>query len=237
MGLGYTPGRMTQRRTWRQAAATAVGLAAYVAAGAGGLALPRVNNAVLTELSAQVVLVHDVPGIGVAVADRHGLHAFGVAGVRKSGAAARITTEDVFHVGSCGKVMTAVMLGRLVDRGVLRWEATLAELLPGVEVDRRFAEVTLEELLQHRSGLSAEVDRRQMPFLRVQALQPQAARAELARRVLADGASAGPHGRGTFEYSNTGYVIAGHIAEVATGRSFEELMRLEVFGPDRKSVV
>lgn len=196
-----------------------------------GLGLPPLNNAILTELSAQVVLLHDVPGIGIAVADRNGLHAFGVAGVRKSGAAARITTEDVFHIGSCGKVMTAVMLARLVDRGVLRWEATIPELLPGVKVDAAFEEVTLVDLLRHRSGLSAETDRNQLPFMRLKAARPQEARGDLAARVLGDSASLAPHGRGTFGYSNTGYALAGHIAEVATGKSFEELMRMEVFGP------
>ena len=38
-----------------------------------------------------------------------------------------------------------------------------------------------------------------------------------------------------FLYSNWGYVIAGHMAEKATGKSWETLMQTEVFGPLKMS--
>ncbi|MFN4243995.1 MAG: serine hydrolase domain-containing protein [Tepidisphaerales bacterium] len=205
-----------------------------VAAGqtpSASLPLPEVNNAVLTELAAQVVLVHDVPGLGIAVATRDGLHAFGVAGVRKAGSTDRLTPEDRFHIGSCGKVLTAMLLARLVDEGVLRWDSTVSDVLGGVTMAEGARGVTVAQLLRHRSGLPSSADAAQLPFLRVGERSPRQARAELAGRVLADASAFPPDGRGRFAYSNIGYVLAGHVAEVAAGEPFEVLMRQRVFQP------
>lgn len=195
------------------------------------LDLPTVNNAVLTELAAQVVLVHDVPGLGIAVATRDGLHAFGVAGVRKAGTTERLTPDDRFHIGSCGKLLTAILVARLVDRGRLTWDSTLDELLPGITLTPAAQRVTVAELLSHRSGLPSELDRSQLVFLRAGADRPADARRELARRLLGDAGSFLPDARGRFAYSNVGYAIAGHVAEAVTGVPFEQLMRVEVFEP------
>ena len=52
-------------------------------------------------------------------------------------------------------------------------------------------------------------------------------------RVVKEGLAKAPqHKPGTlYEYSNLGYVIAGAITEKVTGKSWEQAMRDEVFGP------
>lgn len=209
-------------------------LCTAVAAGptsTASLPLPEVNNAVLTELAAQVVLVHDVPGLGIAVATRDGLHAFGVAGVRKAGSTDRLTPEDRFHIGSCGKVLTAMLLATLVDGGQLSWATTLPEVLAEVPMAEPWRRVTVAELLRHRSGLPSSADMAQLPFLRAGERSPMQARAELARRVLGEAPAGATDAYGRFAYSNVGYVLAGHVAEVAAGEPFESLMRQRVFQP------
>ena len=49
--------------------------------------------------------------------------------------------------------MTATMIARLVDRGVLSWSAPLKTILPGVSMRPEYEGVTLADLLSHRAGL------------------------------------------------------------------------------------
>ncbi len=193
--------------------------------------LPVVNNAVLTELAAQVVLVHDTPGVGIAVVTKEGLHAFGVAGVRKSGAPDRLTTEDVFHLGSCGKMMTGVLLLRLEEQGRVDLSLPLGKVFPEWNVDGRFAGVTVGDLLRHRGGIAGSEEGEQLAFLRAGAGDPAGSRARLAERVLTGEAREDSGKEGGFAYSNVGYAIAGHVAERAAGMPFEALMQREVFAP------
>src|SRR6185369_13581125 len=67
-------------------------------------------------------------GMVAAVLRGERIIAQGVAGVRKRGAAERITLDDRFHLGSCGKAMTATLVAMLVEEGKLNWTTTLGEL-------------------------------------------------------------------------------------------------------------
>lgn len=213
--------------------AMALGQVAPPEAAAGDvprLPFPTINNGRLAELAAQLVIVHNVPGVAVAVVDKSGVRAIGSAGVRASGNAKRVEPEDPFHVGSCGKAFTSLLIARLAEQGRLSLTTPVSAYLKDTKIDPAFAEVTLLDLLRHRSGLDGRDDTEQLPFLRAGAADPTASRAALAARMLGVPPVEG-HRRGMFSYSNSGYAIAGHIAERVTGKSFEVLMREEVFAP------
>lgn len=155
-----------------------------------------------------------------------------VRGVRAAGRSDPATLTDAWHIGSDGKAMTATMIARLVERGTLSWTTPLKDLLPDIAMRKEFQDVTLLELLSHRAGLrdlddtvdakllaSAFTDTRPLPVQR----------AAFAKLVLNE-PPIGP-ARGESSYSNSGYVLAGAIAEHATGKPFETLMQQEVFGP------
>jgi CubicO group peptidase (beta-lactamase class C family) len=61
-------------------------------------------------------------------------------------------------LGSNGKAMTATMVARLVERGVLSWDAPLSQTLPELATDMQAAyrEVTLRDLLAHQSGMQPD---------------------------------------------------------------------------------
>src|SRR5262245_15002741 len=46
------------------------------------------------------------------------------------------TADSVFQIGSITKTWTATMVAQLVDEGRLSYDATVAELLPGVRLGR-----------------------------------------------------------------------------------------------------
>lgn len=153
-----------------------------------------------------------------------------VRGVRSNDRAKAATLDDAWLIGSTGKPMTAVLIARLVDRGVLSWNRTLASMLPDLAASMRpeYRSVTLVQLLSHRAGLPENLlDSKALDafFTDTRALPRQ--RIALVREALTEAPVAAPGKE--FGYSNTGFLIAAVIAERATGRRFEDLMREEVF--------
>ena len=98
---------------------------------------------------------HGTPGLNLAMGYRGELiweAGFGYADV----AAARpMTPETVYHSGSLGKTYTATAIMHLVDRGVIALDDPISDHLP-FEVHNPLGDrdVTVHDLLTHRSGLS-----------------------------------------------------------------------------------
>ena len=79
-------------------------------------------------------------------------------GVRKWGDPTPVTTNDVFHIGSCTKSMTATLTAILIEEGKLRWDTTIAEVFPELKgkMDKQYETVTVEQLLHHRGGVPGD---------------------------------------------------------------------------------
>ncbi|MHC4975418.1 MAG: serine hydrolase domain-containing protein [Planctomycetota bacterium] len=172
----------------------------------------------------------DVPALGAMRVDAGGELMVAVSGVRVVGTDEAVTADDLWHFGSITKSMTGTLVARLVERGVVGWDDTvgglLGELVPTMRDE--FRDVTFAHLLSHRSGMSANLPLERMNTYPLHAKDPIGERLEWAREALeADGA--GPMEE-TFVYSNNGYVVAGAMLEAATGQTWEDLMRAEVFG-------
>lgn len=139
---------------------------------------------------------------------------------------------DRWHLGSDGKAMTATLIARLVERGVLAWDRPLDQMLPSLAAQMRpdYRDVTLPDLMSHHSGLPENHD--DVPYFNTFYSDRATLTAQRLRYIttaLAD-APVGPK-RAKPSYSNTGLLIAAAAAEHATGRSFETLIASEVFHP------
>lgn len=172
------------------------------------------------------------PALGALVIRDGKVAEYAVHGVRRNGHAGKVARDDAWLIGSTAKPMTAALLARLVDKRVIAWDATLATLLPDMAAAMRpeHRTVTLEQLLSHRSGLTENLrDATALDgfFTDTRPLPEQ--RAALVRAALAEAPAAAPGSE--FVYSNTGFLVAALIAERATGKHFEDLMRDEVFQP------
>lgn len=183
-------------------------------------------NPELEDLLKPLLTKHSLPGLVAGIVRGEELAVAAAVGVRKSGAPDPMTVNDLLHLGSNTKAMTATRLAMLVDQGQLAWSTTLAETFADFRdsIHPDFRPVTIQQLLQHRAGLAANV--RYQDFQEGSVTRQRDA---LARHIL----SKPPvHPPGTkFEYSNLGYIIAGHMAEQVTGRSWEELMTRDLFEP------
>ncbi len=155
-----------------------------------------------------------------------------VLGLRRNDATEVVTLEDRWLIGSNAKPITTALIARLVDQGKLRWDQPLQELLPTLKASMNpaYRRVTLVELLSHRAGLPENfsdmkffntffTDKRDMPAQRL-------AYVSRALRERPVGAA-----RAKVSYSNTGFMLAGVIAERVTGRPFEQLLQEEVLSP------
>ncbi|WBU39128.1 serine hydrolase domain-containing protein [Homoserinibacter sp. YIM 151385] len=134
------------------------------------------------------------------------------------------------EVGSITKTLTAALLAEAVERGEARPETPVGELL---ELgDAPIAQVTLEELALHRSGLPStgggldSLGRGLWASVRAGDPYPQAPDA-----VLADARAASLDGRGEVAYSNMGMALLGQALAAAADAEWSELVEDRVLGP------
>jgi CubicO group peptidase (beta-lactamase class C family) len=176
----------------------------------------------LTETVAQA----KVPGMVAAITSSKGVLAIGSAGIRKIGAAEKLTEHDLIHLGSCTKSMTSVLLATLVTEGKLTWETSLIEVLPELKgsIHPDYHPITIWQLLTHRAGVAANAANWWVH-----------GKVELKKRrlmILKDNLKEAPTlEHGSYHYSNLGYLIASCMAEKVTGSTWEPLMQKRIFDP------
>ncbi len=185
----------------------------------------------LPDLLAAVRAETGVPALAAAYVRGGVIVASATVGVRSSESDVALDTSARFHLGSVTKSFTAVVVGKLVDDGILSWDTRVADVLEGVPMRPEYADVTLDQLLRHTGGLHAFTDGAPpgAPERRASDGTGPGARAAFLASALAV-APASPAGS-TPLYSNAGFVLAGHMAEVAAGTSWEQLVREIVFEP------
>ena len=184
----------------------------------------------LEAVAADAAAMGKVPGLAVLEVVSARVAGESVWGVRDAGTGHAVRPADVWHLGSNGKPITAALIARLVERGMLSWSDPLQDLLPNLRASMRaeFRHSTLHELVTHRSGLATNGELSIINgFYGDSRLLPEQ-RLDYLKHALGQ-APAGP--RGAYHYSNTAFIAAGAAAEQATGLAFEELIRKEIFEP------
>ena len=185
------------------------------------------NDPALAAALQPILEKHHLPALAGALVTGDGAVRIGVVGVRKAGTAIAATPDDLWHLGSNTKALTATVIARLVEQGQLTWETTLAEVFPDLaaDFDPAFRPVTIRQLLSHHAGLTGNLAWGR--FNRSRTIQEQ--RVEALRLGLAKSPTypigAAPH------YANLGYVIAGAIIERVTGQAWEDVIRARLFDP------
>jgi len=173
----------------------------------------------------------NVPAVGAVVLRDGAISAQAVLGVREAGGKAAVALDDVWLIGSTGKVMTVAMIARLVERGLLAWDAPLDAMLPDMAENMRpeYRKITLVELLSHRAGFPRDLrDEAAMVSFFRDGRPSTEQRLSYVATALKDEPEAKA---GTFSYSNAGFIVAAVIAERAAHASYEALMDAEVFKP------
>jgi len=208
-------------------------LALAVLATPAALAQPATNDARLAALAETAREASGSPAVAVMLW-QHGEARIGVAGVRAEGSDIAVTPDDLWHIGSDTKAMTATLAARLVERGVISWDDTIGERLGEVieEIHPAYRDLTFRHLFSHRAGVPANIGMVDMVRFQMEGAggrpMPEQ-RLDYATRMLRTAPAA--EAETEFLYSNAGYVIAGAMIEQATAESWEALMAREVFEP------
>src|SRR5439155_768520 len=148
-------------------------------------------------------------------------------GVRKAGEDEPVTVNDLVHIGSNTKAMTATVIALLVEKKKLRWDSTVGQVLPDLKgkIHDDYLGVTLAQLLAHEGGVVRGVNWRDAPADKT----TRAQRVALLPVILKDAPADKPGTK--FAYSNAGYVVAAAMAEAAADASWEDLMTETLFKP------
>jgi serine-type D-Ala-D-Ala carboxypeptidase len=128
----------------------------------------------------------------------------------------------LWPIASISKVYTATMIMQLVEHGAITLSTPVCEVLSNFRGGGREA-MRLRHLLTHTAGLIYESPQME-----------ERLKAQTPLSVLIEEACNTPllFPPGTaFKYADYNYLLAGHIAEVATGKSYSELVRSLVLQP------
>jgi CubicO group peptidase (beta-lactamase class C family) len=146
--------------------------------------------------------------------------------VRKAGTDIPVTVNDLWHLGSDTKAMTATLAGTFVAEKKFSWGDKVISFFPEIadKIPSAIKDITIAQVLSHQAGLSENLSLWNRYFL---AGSPSQQRLKAAELIL-ESPSYAP---GAFHYANNDYILIGAILEKISGQSWEDLMWKRVFAP------
>lgn len=216
-------------RTVRSRRFIAFGLIAGLLLAAPGIAeRPDRPRALSSEATGDLGLAAEARPLLEGSLDRVSIALVDGSGVTFAGFGADEHTE--FEVGSITKVFTGQMLADAIARGEVRAETRVGELLPLGTAPA--ADVRLDELATHRSGLSAQGMRLMDSIaFKWRFLRNRDPFTQDTEGVLGIARTASLTNRGEFLYSNLGTALLGHALAAAAGTDYSTLLETRVLQP------
>ena len=183
-------------------------------------------NVKLGDLLETIREKYKLPALAAAIFTKDGVWDIAATGVRKAGTLIPTTINDLWHLGSCTKAMTAALAGTFVMEGKLAWEDKVTSFFSDTAgtFPSQVREITVAQLLSHRAGMAENYPRDLAAELRGPTTEQ---RNVVARWMLETPA----YPSGYYHYSNGGYVVMGSILERLGGKIWEDLMRERIFRP------
>jgi len=191
----------------------------------------------LDELVPEILAASDTPGVSIAIGvDDEVVFAQGY-GYADLATGRPMAADTVGPIGSDSKTYTAAAVMQLVERGLIGLDDPVNDHLDGWRIDNPWGarEITLRDLLTHRSGLGITFG--------YSDLKPPRPLGEHLRRVFAEGRSDVYGGALTplwstpvgmqYQYTNTGLAIVGYLVELLNPDRvpFHEWVRRHIFTP------
>ncbi len=182
--------------------------------------MPSIDD-VVDSIFAEIV-GDDMPGAAVLVArDGETLFERGY-GLADVGNGVQVTPDTKFRIGSVSKQFTAAAILKLQEQGKLSVTDTLATFIPDYP---RGDEVTLHHLLTHTSGIHNYTSKNDFLDLATVAVEPE----DHIAYFMDDDYDFDPGD--AWVYSNSGYYLLAHIAELVSEQSLDAFLREQFFEP------
>jgi len=185
------------------------------------------TGAALQKALNQLVAMPDGPPGVIVIVQHGGRSAIYQAGTASLADRRPLSTSDHARLASFAKAYSGAVALSLVSSGKLRLSSTIGQILPALP--HAWHRVTLQEMLQHRSGLP--------DYAKSRALQERLARYpratilpdQLLRYVFGKPLQFRPGSR--YKFDNSDNVVAAMMAEAVTGRSYNSLLSTLVYQP------
>lgn len=185
------------------------------------------TGAALQKALNQLVAMPDGPPGVIVIVQHGGRSAIYQAGTASLADRRPLSTSDHARLASFAKAYSGAVALSLVSSGKLRLSSTIGQILPALP--RAWYRVTLQDVLQHRSGLP--------DYTKSKALQQRLARYpratilpdQLLRYVFGKPLQFLPGSR--YKFDNSDSVVAAMMAEAVTGRSYNSLLSTLVYQP------
>ncbi|HEX2970233.1 MAG TPA: serine hydrolase [Bacteroidales bacterium] len=135
-----------------------------------------------------------------------------------------VKTTSLFNIASCTKAFTAASVAMLVDEGKLKWTDKVTDYFPEFRLadDYITRELTVEDLLCHRSGLGTF-------FGDLLWYNTDYSDEEVMRRIRYE-----PITRRfgiQYGYQNVMFLVAGKLIEKVSGQTWSEFVTARIFNP------
>ncbi len=149
-------------------------------------------------------------------------NAFGTAN-KDFNAPNRVDTK--FNLGSMNKMFTSVAIAQLVERGKLSFDDPLAKFLPEFPSKEAAEKIRIKHLLSHTSGLGSYFNKtfRESSRARFRTINDFLELAKDEKLAFEPGSR--------WSYSNTGMLVLGAVIEKATGQSYFDYIRENIYKP------
>ena len=134
-------------------------------------------------------------------------------------------TDTKFRLGSITKQFTATLIMQLVEQGKLKLDGKLSEYLPDYRKDVG-DKVTIHHLLTHTSGIPSYTS---LPNFMAEVSRNPYTPVEFVKKYASGNLEFEPGAK--FRYNNSGYFLLGAIIEKVHGKSYEQVMKENVFDP------
>ncbi len=124
--------------------------------------------------------------------------------------------DTIYDVGSVSKLYTTTAIMMLQEQGKLEYNDKISMYIDGVPADK--SDVTIKSLLTHTSGIYAEENDNH-----------NVSKENEIKRILASDQKFEPDSN--YLYSNAGFTLLAAIIEEASGQTYEEFMKENIFDP------
>ena len=191
---------------------------------------PRKANPLLQELINQydqeiqdLSKEANTPGAAVAIVHDSTIVFLKPYGVKKAGTSDSIDVNTVFRIASVSKCFAAFLTGTLVEDSIVGWDNHVVDYVPNFSLKspEETQRLSIRNVLSHTTGLPYHAYTNMVEEgILLDSMLSWLKNVNLVSRVGEE-----------YSYQNVAYSLISPVVKVATGKSYENLMRERVFEP------
>lgn len=179
----------------------------------------ELENMIQAEIQAK-----GLPALSISLVDDQSVVWSAGFGVENSQDGTPATSETIYRVGSVSKLFTDLAIMKLVEGGVIDLDEPVSTYIPSFEPMNGYdAEITLRQLMSHRSGLVRE------PPVGHYFDDTEPSLSQTVESLNQTELVYAPEER--IKYSNAAIAVVGYVLEVLQGREFSEELKESVLAP------